>query len=108
MKFVKFCNDGLVEVKSMNEKEFAILYLPIICNRVKEEKHTSEEENLILLAEIKECIEDPILLAKAEKCIELVKNFDVDLEDDKLIEEIASNLMYCPDEYLDKMLKVFN
>lgn len=77
----------------MNKECFGILYIPFICNN-----NTLKEED--------DACNDPLLLTKAQKCIDIAKNFDVE-EDDGLIEEIAANLMYCPDEYLDKILKVF-
>ena len=47
------------------------------------------------------------LIRKAEKCLEIVENFDIDPDSDDLKEECATSLMFCSEIYLDKMLKIF-
>jgi hypothetical protein len=72
-----------------------VFYLPCIWD--KEDTDLDEEESCM----------DPILLAKAEKCIEIAKNFDIDPDDDNLIEECAKSLMFCPDNYIDRIEEIF-
>lgn len=64
--------------------EKMIFYLPIIC---KKEDIISDEDD--------DSCDDPILLAKAEKCIGIAKNFDIDPDSDDIIEECATSLMWC-------------
>jgi len=89
----------------MYKENSILLWWPILYDKEKSvfSESVMDDHRDPVLADVTESM----LLTKAEKCLEIAEKFDIDPEDDDLKEECATYLMFCPDVYLDKILKIF-